>query len=182
MKKFLVSAVTLIHILLIDLSMIMIVAMLLLVFANVILRYVFNSGIYWSEEIALVLEVWFIFLSFGLGVKHRLHFSINLLFPRDKVSAGLNRALDLLSDIVFIVIGAVMILYGSRLVQFTMRSIMPATKWPAGILYLVLPLAGFVIVVEALFHIFGFTMFDEKLEAYFSGTGGKLKDIFRSKP
>lgn len=127
MKKFFVSAVTLIHILLINLSMIMIVAMLLLVFANVVLRYVFNSGIFWSEEIALVLEVWFIFLSLGLGVKHRLHFSINLM-PREKISAWLNRALDLLSDIVFIVIGAVMILYGSRLVQFTMRSIMPATK------------------------------------------------------
>lgn len=179
MKKFIVSAVTLIHILLINLSMIMIVAMLLLVFANVVLRYVFNSGIFWSEEIALVLEVWFIFLSLGLGVKHRLHFSINLM-PREKISAWLNRALDLLSDIVFIVIGAVMILYGSRLVQFTMRSIMPATKLPAGILYLVLPISGFVVIIEALFHIFGFTMFDEKIDAYFSGKGGTLKDIFRS--
>ena len=66
MKKFIVSAVTLIHILLINLSMIMIVAMLLLVFVNVVLRYVFNSGIYCSEEVALVLEFWFIFLSLGL--------------------------------------------------------------------------------------------------------------------
>ena len=179
MKKFFVSVVTLIHILLIDLSMIMIVAMLLLVFVNVILRYVFNSGIFWSEEVALVLEVWFIFLSFGLGVKHRLHFSINLI-SRDSIPPLINKALDFLSDILFIFIGVVMIIYGSKLVQFTMRSIMPATKWPAGILYLVLPLAGFVIIVEALFHIFGFTMFDEKLEAYFSGTGGKLRDIFRS--
>ncbi len=181
MRKFFVSAVTLVHILLIDLSMIMIVAMLLLVFANVVLRYVFNSGIFWSEEVALVLEVWFIFLSLGLGVKHRLHFSINLM-PRDKMPAALNRALDLLSDVIFICIGVIMIVYGSKLVQFTMRSIMPATKWPAGILYLVLPLAGFVVIVEAIFHIFGFTMFDEKLDAYFSGRGGTLKDIFRSEP
>ena len=62
MKKFFISAITYIHILLINFSMIMIVAMLLLVFANVVLRYIFNSGIYWSEELALVLEVWFIFL------------------------------------------------------------------------------------------------------------------------
>jgi len=69
MKKFIVSAVTLIHILLINLSMIMIVAMLLLVFVNVVLRYVFNSGIYWSEEVALVLEVWFYFPFFGAWSK-----------------------------------------------------------------------------------------------------------------
>ncbi|GAB6275697.1 MAG: TRAP transporter small permease [Rectinema sp.] len=179
MKKFLVSAVTLIHILLINLSMIMIVAMLLLVFANVVLRYVFNSGIYWSEEVALVLEVWFIFLSLGLGVKHRLHISINIL-KRESVSAWLNKALDLLSDIIFLIVGFVMIVYGGKLVQFTMRSIMPATKWPAGILYLVLPIAGFVVVVEALFHILGYNMFDEKIDKYLSGKGGKIRDIFRS--
>ncbi len=38
MKKSFITAVTLIHILLIDFSMIMVVAMLLLVFANVVLR------------------------------------------------------------------------------------------------------------------------------------------------
>jgi TRAP-type C4-dicarboxylate transport system, small permease component len=65
MKRTLITIVTLIHILLINLSKLMIVAMLLLVFANVVLRYVFNSGIYWSEEIALVLEVWFIFFLWG---------------------------------------------------------------------------------------------------------------------
>ncbi|HOD58141.1 MAG TPA: TRAP transporter small permease subunit [Rectinema sp.] len=179
MKKFIVSAVTFIHILLINLSMIMIVAMLLLVFVNVVLRYVFNSGIYWSEEVALVLEVWFIFLSLGLGVKYRLHFSINL-FNRERISASLNRALDMLTDIIYIFIGAIMIIYGSKLVKFTMRSIMPATMLPAGILYLVLPLSGFVAIVEAIFHIFGFNMFDEKLEAYFSGQGGRIRDILRS--
>jgi TRAP-type C4-dicarboxylate transport system permease small subunit len=179
MKKFLVSTVTLIHILLINLSMIMIVAMLLLVFANVVLRYVFNSGIFWSEEIALVLEVWFIFLSLGLGVKHRLHISINVL-KRESVPLWLNKALDSLSDVIYLIVGFIMIVYGAKLVQFTMRSIMPATKWPAGILYLVLPLAGFVVIVEALFHIFGYTMFDDKIDEYLSGKGGRLRDIFRS--
>jgi len=179
MKRTLITIVTLIHILLINLSKLMIVAMLLLVFANVVLRYVFNSGIYWSEEIALVLEAWFIFLSLGLGVKHRLHISINLV-KRESMPAWLNKALDLLADIVFIIVGAVMVIYGIRLTQFTMRSIMPATKWPAGILYLVLPLSGFVVIVEALFHILGYNMFDEKIDAYLSGKGGKLGDIFRS--
>lgn len=179
MKKFFISAITYIHILLINFSMIMIVAMLLLVFANVVLRYIFNSGIYWSEELALVLEVWFIFLSLGLGVKHRLHISINA-FKRESSPAWLNKILDTLADIIYIIVGFVMIVYGIKLVNFTMRSIMPATKWPAGILYLVLPLSGFVVIVEALFHIFGFNMFDEKIDEYLSGKGGKIRDIFRS--
>ncbi len=179
MKKSLVAAVTLIHILLINFSMIMVVAMLLLVFANVVLRYVFNSGIYWSEEVALVLEVWFIFLSLGLGVKHRLHFSINLM-KRESLPKWLNWALDFLADAIYIIVGAVMIIYGSKLVNFTMRSIMPATRLPAGLLYLVLPFSGFVVIIEALFHILGLDMFDEKIDQYLSGEGGKIRDIFRS--
>lgn len=181
MKRMLITIVTLIHILLINLSKLMMVAMLLLVFTNVVLRYVFNSGIYWSEEISLVLEVWFIFLSLGLGVKQRLHISINLV-KRESMPDWLNRALDLFADIVFIIVGAIMLIYGIRLTQFTMRSIMPATKWPAGILYLVLPLSGFVVIVEALFHILGYTMYDEKIDLYLSGKGGKLRDIFRREP
>jgi len=51
---------------------------------------------------------------------------------------------------------------------------------PAGILYLVLPLSGFVAIVEAVFHVFGFNMFDEKLEAYFSGQGIRIRDVLRS--
>jgi len=180
MKKYLIIAVTLIHILLINFSMIMVVAMLLLVFANVVLRYLFNSGIFWSEEIALVMEVWFIFLSLGLGVKHRLHFSINLV-KRESIPEWVNRALDFLADGIYIIVGFIMIIYGSKLVNFTMRSILPATKLPAGILYLVLPFSGFVAIVESLFHILGFDTYDEKIDQYLSGEGGKIRDIFRSK-
>ncbi len=126
-----------------------------------------------------MLEVWFIFLSLGLGVKHRLHISINVL-KRETAPRWLNKILDTLSDLIFLVVGTVMIVYGYKLVGFTMRSIMPATKLPAGILYLVLPLAGFIVDIEALFHILGFNMFDEKIDQYLSGEGGKIRDIFRS--
>ncbi len=173
--------INLIHILLINLSKILIIGMLLIVFANVILRYVFNSGILWSEEVALLFEVWFIFLSLGLGVKHRLHMSISLM-QREALPSWLNRMLDMLADLVFMVVGAVMIVYGIRLTQFTMRSIMPATRWPAGILYMVLPFSGVLVVIESLLHIVGWNMFDEEIDKYLSGKGGALKDIFRSRP
>jgi len=74
--------VTLIHILLINLSMIMIVAMLLLVFANVVLRYVFNSGIYWSEEVALLLMVWTAFIAMAIGVEKSMHISISIFYNK----------------------------------------------------------------------------------------------------
>jgi len=176
MKDLLLRGINLIHIFLVELAKIMIVAMVVIVFANVFLRYVFNSGILWSEEVALTLCVWFIFISMGLGVKQKLNITINLM-PREKMSNWLNIALDTLMEIVVIFVGLIMIIYGRILVQFTMTSIMPATRWPAGILYLVVPFAGITIVLEALLHILKWDTYDKALDDYLSGEG-KLKDIF----
>ena len=103
------------------------------------------------------------------------------MFARDKISPRFNRVLDLISDLIMIFIGVVMTIYGGILVQFTMRSIMPATKFPAGILYGVVPFAGLSVVVEAVLHLLKFDDYNEKVDGYLFGGHGKLKDIFGGK-
>ena len=176
MKDLILRVVNLIHIFLVELAKVFIVAMIIIVFANVTLRYVFNSGILWSEEVALTLCVWFIFISLGLGVKQKLNITINLL-NRERMPAWLNFSLDLFMELLVIFVGAVMIIYGSTLVKFTMTSIMPATKWPAGLLYMVVPFAGITIILEALLHIVGWDTYDGNIDQYLSGDR-KLRDIF----
>jgi TRAP-type C4-dicarboxylate transport system permease small subunit len=180
MKDLILRVINILHIILVELANLFIIGMIGIVFANVVLRYVFQSGILWSEEVALLLCVWFIFISFGLGIKQRLHITINL-FARGKIPQWLDRVLDLLTEGIVIFIGAVMVIYGSRLVQFTMMSIMPATRWPAGILYLVVPFAGVTMILEALLHIVGWDKYDATIDSYLMGEG-KLKNIFGGKP
>jgi TRAP-type C4-dicarboxylate transport system permease small subunit len=62
-----------------------------------------------------------------------------------------------------------------------MMSIMPATRWPAGILYLVVPFAGVTMILEALLHIVGWDKYDATIDSYLMGEG-KLKNIFGGKP
>ena len=176
MKDLILKTVNMVHIFLVEFSKVLIVAMILIVSANVMLRYVFNSGILWSEEVALLLCVWFIFISMGLGIKQKLNITINLL-NREKIPAWLNIVLDLILEIIAIFVGLVMIIYGSSLVKFTMTSIMPATRWPAGLLYFVVPFAGVTIVLEALLHIVGWDTYDANIDEYLSGER-KLKDLF----
>lgn len=176
MKDAILKTINLIHVFLVELSKFLIVAMILIVFANVFLRYVFDSGILWSEEVALTLCVWFIFISMGLGVKQKLNITINFL-PKEKIPAWLDTALDFLTETVVIFVGLVMLLYGGKLAQFTMSSIMPATRWPAGILYMVVPLAGLTIVLEAILHLLKWDTYDQPLDDYLSGEG-KFKEIF----
>jgi TRAP-type C4-dicarboxylate transport system permease small subunit len=61
------------------LAMVLLVAMVIIVFMNVVLRYGFNSGIRWSEEVSLVIVIWFTFIAMALGVKENLHISITVL-------------------------------------------------------------------------------------------------------
>ena len=50
--------------------------------------------------------------------------------------------------------GCFMVYYGSKLVAGTMTSYLPATHWPSGLEYLMIPVSGVFIVYFSLMNIF----------------------------
>jgi TRAP-type C4-dicarboxylate transport system permease small subunit len=66
--------------------------MVVVVSAQVVLRYVFNNSIDWAEEVARILFVWSIFLAIPLGVRGGVHIGVNLLV--DALPVGLRAVLD----------------------------------------------------------------------------------------
>jgi TRAP-type C4-dicarboxylate transport system permease small subunit len=58
------------------------VAMIVLVFGNVVLRYAFHSGISVSEELSRWLFVWMIFLGSLVALKDRAHMGMDSLVRR----------------------------------------------------------------------------------------------------
>ena len=57
-------------------------AIVLIVFVNVALRYIVNTGLTWSEEIAVNLFVWVIFLGAILAGIEGLHIKVDLLIKK----------------------------------------------------------------------------------------------------
>jgi TRAP-type transport system small permease protein len=53
--------------------------MVVLVFGNVVLRYVFNSGIAFSEELSRWLMVWLTFLGAVVALRERAHLGVDTL-------------------------------------------------------------------------------------------------------
>lgn len=131
----------------------LLVLMTLLIGTNVFMRYVLNSGIHWAEEISLVMAVTFVFISMALGVRKKLHISLHLWRRR---IPKLDMVLEKLADLVVLFIGVVMLIYGRILIQFTMRSIMPATELPSALLYMVLPLSAVLMIYESITDLIGF--------------------------
>ena len=107
MRKAIIALFNVIHIAMVYIAKLLMVAMVLIIFANVVLRYVFNSGIMWSEEVALLLAVWFIFIALSLGVKQDLHINISVIPDKYMTPVAL-RILGIIKNAVILVIGYVM--------------------------------------------------------------------------
>ena len=54
-------------------------AMTLITFANVIARYVFNSNILWALETTVFLFAWLVIIGAAYAVKHNLHIGVDIL-------------------------------------------------------------------------------------------------------
>ncbi len=134
------------------LAMVLLLAMVLIVFLNVVLRYGFSSGIFWSEEISLVIVIWFTFIAMALGVKENLHINVDIL-PK-KLPEAFFATLLCIRDLLEILIGGIMIYYGWKLTLNGARSFLPATQIPNSINYVVLPISGIFIVLYAIIHLY----------------------------
>lgn len=67
----------------------------LLLFANVVLRYIFDSGLTWALEIVQYLFAWVVLVGAAHGVKAGIHLGIDVLIV--KLSPGLRKAAVLLA-------------------------------------------------------------------------------------
>ncbi len=143
------------------LSMGMLAAMVVIICYQVVLRFVFNSSPSWSEEIAIVLMIWFGMLSIPIGVKLNLHIGIEYIYNRFPA-----RARWVISRAIFLLIagfGLMMIIHGMDLVEFMSMSTLPATKLSSAVEYIVIPISGLMLVFNA--ALLFFEPYDRFLEA-----------------
>jgi len=123
------------------------VVMTLIVFVDVVLRYIFKQGFSWTQEVATLLLVWFSLIGMAIGVVERIHISIEMF--TSKLSKRAIAFLELLDHILISAFGCAMIYYGIVVMKLTSKSTLPATKLPSAVLYIILPLSGVLIILNA---------------------------------
>ena len=164
-KKRIADVINAAHIVSIYTAMILLTAMTVIIIINVFMRYVLNSGLRWSDEVAKLLMVWFTFIAMAIGIKQGLHISLHIL-PK-KLPAWFEIFITYIKDLSTLIIAVVFFVYGIKLVEFTSRSIMPATGWPSDVLYIILPVSSILIAGEVLMDIFRIEDNPEKIEQRF---------------
>mgnify|MGYP003311250293 CR=1 FL=1 len=129
-------------------AMICMVILTCIVFADVILRYIFKQGFSWTQEIATLMLVWCSLIGMAIGVLEKIHISIEMFTA--KLPAKAISALDSINHILMAVFGGLMVYFGVLIMNMTKMSTMPATKMPSAVLYIILPLSGLLVLINAL--------------------------------
>lgn len=128
-------------------AIICMVVLTLIVFMDVILRYIFKQGFSWTQEIATLMLVWFSFIGMAIGVLEKIHISIEMF--TSKLPGKVITVLECFNHILIAVFGEAMIYFGAVIMDMTKLSTMPATKLPSSVLYIILPLSGVLVLLNA---------------------------------
>lgn len=121
----------------------------LLTCTQVVLRFVFASGIDWSEEVTIYATVWATFVGAAAGLRLKSHLIVDalLIWAPPTMSRALTRA----GLVVTFLFGCAFAWYSGWLVIRTqaLGQLTPALQIPAWIVYLVMPLAGVLLAFRA---------------------------------
>lgn len=93
----------------------MFAGMVLVIFFQVIMRYIFNNSLPWSEELGKFFFVWISWIGISIGAKRGEHIKITMLV--DKLSFKKAHICNILSEIIVIIICAITVFYGIELVR-----------------------------------------------------------------
>ena len=118
------------------LCVILMSSMTILIFIQVIMRYVFNNSLSWSEELARYLFIWLIYIGISYGCKMQKHLKIDAalyIFPKK-----LRPYVRLIGDILFTIFAIYIVytgwIYSMQQPKYHMHS--PALKIPLEYIYM----------------------------------------------
>lgn len=131
-----------------NLLAILVAVMVILVFANVLTRYIFHVSIAWSEEIARFMFIFVVALGAILALAKDEHLNIELYsYFKSPLIARIFKALSML--FVIIALG-IYVSGGAQLVRLGMSHPAPVTGIPLGLVYLVVVASLAIMLIIAI--------------------------------
>lgn len=123
----------------------------LVVFAQVIMRSIFNSSLTWSEELTRYIFIWQIWLGVSIAQRDKAHIKVELLntfVKNEKVRA----VVDIFATLILIAFNIFLVAKGSELVQQMIQrgNVSGAMRLPMYYVYAALPVSSFILTLRLL--------------------------------
>ncbi|MCR4426102.1 MAG: TRAP transporter small permease [Firmicutes bacterium] len=111
-------------------------------------RKVLSAAPYWSEELAIILMVWFGLLGSAVGVRKGTHIALEFfmsLFP-----PRVRQVNQIVLDLLVLAFSVFLMVEGVELVRVSRTITMPALKISQSLVYMVIPVIGVLICLYTL--------------------------------
>ncbi|MDQ0273131.1 TRAP transporter small permease [Cytobacillus purgationiresistens] len=118
------------------------VVMVLLIFAQVVGRYVFSAAPSWTEELARYIHIWQVWIGASYAIRLREHIKIEAF--TNLFSTFMRKIFETLAIIVWFLLALSLAILGTQLVLSSMKNgqLTPAMQIPMWIPFLAIPLGG----------------------------------------
>ena len=123
---------------------ILMVALAVVVFIQVFNRFILQTPLAWSEDLAMLLYQWVVFVGAALGVKRMRHFGIELVvrqFPEHW-----RHRIELVTPLAMLVVAVVMIVQGYNILTLNIHRIYSTMNLSYTWAFLPIPLGGVLII------------------------------------
>ena len=122
--------------------------MTLIVVYAVVARYIFNSPIGWSEEIAVYLMIWVVFLGAAYTLKEDAHIGVDILIS--KLPPPKKRLMLFFHYLVGLFFMSILLFHGIGMVAFTLKmdSHSIAIGFPLVLSHLAVPVGSAILILQ----------------------------------
>lgn len=116
------------------------------VFAQVIFRFVLESPLAWTEELAIYCLVWLTFLGAAYAMSLKAH--IGVTFLTDLFPLRIRQVVYVIATLAGIAFYLLLVIQGYALMKQSMEQLSPVLGIPMGLVYSVIPISGIFLIMN----------------------------------
>jgi len=141
------------------------VAMLVIVMINVIMRYFFSNAPGWGEELARQCMIVFVFIGMALGVRDKIHISLTFLVEHFFKKYIL--PIEIFNKFLVLCLGIMMSAFMGPYFEKLKYNRLPGSGIPVGYIYIFPTMVGILISLIAIYQIYDYFKYgtDEEQKA-----------------
>lgn len=125
-------------------TVITLIFMVLLVFSGIIARFILKLPLVWGEELALIGQIWFTFMSASLLCAYGEHMVVDVIL--NYLSETRRLLLAILNQVLVVPLFIALIFGGLKVVEVTYLSITPGLGVSVAIMYIPAVVGGFLML------------------------------------
>ena len=138
--------------------------MVILVFGNVVLRYGFNYGIIFSEEVSRFLFVWMVFLGSVLMLRDNGHLGVHTLTKLLPLAG--KKICKLVSDLTVLACCVLLSIGAWQIIGLNMANIAPISGIPLGVVYMACMFCSVgmgILLIGSIYRLLSGTMTEQEM-------------------